>query len=132
MSWLLSLLMVVNFVSPVLSPSLAEAAENTILQPQTLEISDLQNIALSDAQEYNLSTKQTSRFMATLTCEGGWNATSTGDHNTSFGLAQIHLPAHPDVSKDEALDPIFSLNWAAQNFSKNPLIWSCYRRLYAS
>lgn len=39
---------------------------------------------------------------------------STGD----YGLVQINLEQFPNVSKEEALDPIFSLRWAADRLSK--------------
>ncbi len=35
----------------------------------------------------------------------------------SFGLAQIHLPAH-NVSYEEAIDPEFAIRFMAENFQK--------------
>lgn len=63
-------------------------------------------------------------------CESGLNPASVGDHGTSFGLWQIHLPAHPDITKEQALDPVWSTRWAAQMFAKGYASrWTCARLL---
>jgi hypothetical protein len=67
----------------------------------------------------------------TLKCESKLNPAAVGDYGTSFGVAQIHLPAHPDITRAEALDPFFSINYAAREFAGgNASMWSCYRKLY--
>lgn len=44
--------------------------------------------------------------------EGGWtDPFPAGDHGTSFGPFQIHLPAHPGVSSGQANDPTFAVNY---------------------
>lgn len=48
-----------------------------------------------------------------LAHESGWSEHAVGDQGTSFGLAQIHLPAHPNVSRSQAEDPRFAINWTA-------------------
>jgi len=48
-----------------------------------------------------------------------------GDHDTSFGCVQIHLPAHPDITRAEALNVFFSLNYLAQQLSEGHCVmWS--------
>lgn len=67
-------------------------------------------------------------FAATLECESGLDPEAVGDHGTSLGIAQIHLPAHPDITKEEALDPDFALDWAAKQFSLgHQTMWTCWR-----
>lgn len=69
----------------------------------------------------------------TLKCESGFNPVAIGDKGTSFGVAQIHLPAHPDITRDEALNPFFAIDWTAQQFKAGKQgMWSCYRFLYGS
>lgn len=41
--------------------------------------------------------------------ESGANANSVGDQGTSFGPFQIHLPAHPGVTAQQAQDPQFAV-----------------------
>ena len=69
----------------------------------------------------------------TLACESRFNPDSIGDKGTSFGLAQIHLPAHPEITRQEALDPLWSIDWAAKQFSEgHASMWSCFNKIYGS
>lgn len=66
-----------------------------------------------------------------LTCESRLSASAVGDSGASYGVAQINLPSHPTISKEEALDPEFAINFAAKEFSVgHASLWSCYRILY--
>lgn len=61
--------------------------------------------------------------------ESGWNPGSVGDQGTSFGGFQIHLPAHPGVTAQEAEDPTFAAKYmlgAYQNgvSQVSPSLWS--------
>lgn len=52
-----------------------------------------------------------------------------GDRELSFGLVQIHLPSHPEITKAEALDPDFSLNYLAYHLSLGQeSMWTCARK----
>jgi hypothetical protein len=52
---------------------------------------------------------------------------SVGDREQSFGLVQIHLPAHPHVSHAEAVDPEYSIDFLAKNLAAgNGSWWTCY------
>lgn len=65
-----------------------------------------------------------------MKCESSFNPNAVGDNGTSFGLSQIHLPAHPDITKEQALDEDFAIIYMAKNITTNPRQWSCYRMLY--
>ena len=57
--------------------------------------------------------------------ESNFNQYAKGDHGTSIGLVQIHLPAHPDVSVIEAENPLFAINFLTQNLATgNCHLWS--------
>lgn len=43
-----------------------------------------------------------------IAAESQFNPNAIGDHGTSIGEVQIHLPAHPDISPEEAENPIFA------------------------
>ena len=88
---------------------------------------DYENYAAQEAVKIGIDPQ---RFTATLQCESGYDPQAVGDQGTSLGIAQIHLPAHPNVTSQEALNPIWSIDWAAQNFAKDPEIWSCYHKLF--
>lgn len=66
----------------------------------------------------------------TILCESGASTTiqsyhirKDGTREQSFGLAQIHLPDHPTVSREEAIDPEFAINFMAKNWHK--VRWYC-------
>lgn len=54
-----------------------------------------------------------------------------GEQEKSFGLAMIHLPDHPTITRAEATDPEFALSWMVQEFAKGRASqWTCWRTLY--
>lgn len=56
-----------------------------------------------------------------------------GEREKSFGLAMIHLPDHPTISKEQATDPEFSLDWMAQEFAKGrESQWTCHKILFGA
>lgn len=59
-------------------------------------------------------------------CESGLRPDAIGDHGTSIGVMQIHLPAHPSVTKEQMLDPEQNIAYAKQVFDKSGVRpWSC-------
>lgn len=55
---------------------------------------------------------------------------SVGDREQSFGLVQIHLPVHPNITKEQAIDPEFAVDFLAKNLSAGRGgMWSCYKTL---
>ena len=55
---------------------------------------------------------------------------SVGDREQSWGLIQLHLPAHPNITKGQALDPYFAIDFLARNIKAGKAnMWSCYRKL---
>ena len=76
------------------------------------------------AEKYDVSA---SLLDHVIFCESGGNPKAIGDHNTSFGLVQIHLPAHKDITKDQAFDPAFSIEYLAKEISENHgSMWTCF------
>lgn len=80
-----------------------------------------------------------------ISCESGWSVAiqsnhrytdnapkgySAGMREQSYGLVQIHLPAHPNISKEEATDPEFAVDFLAKNIAAgHASMWSCYRTI---
>ena len=78
-----------------------------------------------------LSAAKIKQIDAVIKCESGWKPGAVGDGGRSFGLVQIHLPAHPDVSKAQALDPVFAINFIIKEFQAgNQWKWTCYKTLF--
>lgn len=107
------------------TPALAAELPIPIYASSTAE-----SIIVATAIHYGISGKE---FLGTLQCESGLNKNAVGDHDTSFGVAQIHLPAHKDISKEQALDPMWAIDWSARQFAAhNEKIWTCWRGKYGS
>ncbi len=60
---------------------------------------------------------------AVINCESGFDPNAVGDHHHSFGVAQIYLPVHPFITKAQALDPDWSVQYMASHWHTDH--WSC-------
>lgn len=77
------------------------------------------------AAEATLSGVNVQTALTIATNESGLNPNNVGDYGTSYGLWQIHLPAHKDISEEEALDPVWSTEFAMVQLKQgNCHIWS--------
>ena len=68
--------------------------------------------------------------LAVAKCESGYDIRIKGDDGESWGLWQIHSPAHPRVTLEQATDPLWATEWAMPRLKATPSIWTCYRNLY--
>lgn len=75
-------------------------------------------------------------FIATIECESKFrsvqsyvpNPNGPNGREDSWGIAQIHLPSHPEITREQALDPVFSINWMRDEWLKgNEWKWTCYK-----
>lgn len=73
----------------------------------------------------------------TIQCESQFNATvqsfainpKTGKRENSWGLVQINLDYNPSVTKVQATDKVFAVNFMARAFKAgNQQLWSCYKK----
>lgn len=70
-------------------------------------------------------------FLATLNCESGFAYDAVGDDGASLGVAQIDLKYHPEITYDEAMNPVWALNWMAEQWLMGRASeWSCWRKLF--
>lgn len=113
--------------SPVLTPEIAHAEERPI---------DVHQLVKDTAQKYHLNYEHLSK---TIECESGFQIKKQseyikpdGTRERSFGIAQINLDAHPDITYEQATNPEWAMNWMGNEWSKdNAKIWSCWRQLYS-
>lgn len=66
-------------------------------------------------RRYDISEKDIETILRVLKCESSFVSEQSriyknGVREPSFGIAQIHLPSHPDVTKEQALDEEFSIH----------------------
>lgn len=94
-----------------------------------------ENLAVDAAIRHGISVNE---FLTTLRCESGdfqhngqsfvKDPNGPNGRENSWGYAQIHLDSHPQITKDQAVDPRFALDWAASEFAKgNEWMWTCWR-----
>src|SRR3990167_5104071 len=100
-----------------------KAHSETYLAPPSV-----QQLITFYATKYNVSE---SVMRTVVSCESSYKKEAIGDKGKSFGLVQINLPSHPYVSKEQAFDPDFSLEFLAKNIAKGKgKMWTCWRRHY--
>lgn len=67
-----------------------------------------------------------------VNCESGYvpqqsKFVRNGIREDSWGIWQIHLPSHKDITREQAMDIIWSTNWAIQQIKAGKIkMWSCY------
>lgn len=60
--------------------------------------------------------------------ESHYRTYATGDYNNSFGVCQIFLPSHPEITKEMAKDPHFCIRFTIENIMKGQgRMWTGYR-----
>ncbi len=107
-----------------------QAMASEIHQP--LEVSELKQYATTVAK--NEGIDDVWRFLYVAGCESGWvtNIRSRAIHNgvqeNSWGIYQINLDAHLDVTWEQATDPYFNIKWAATHWYDAAHHWkNCYQ-----
>lgn len=97
-------------------------AEHNVVKPS------IKQLIHKSAIKYGVSEEKMSN---TIKCESQYNPNTVGDGGYSYGLVQIHLPSHPSVTKEQALNPEFATDFMAENFANGKAhMWTCYRKLY--
>ena len=83
-------------------------------------------------RQYDISEKDIETILRVLKCESNFRSIQSeiirnGVREPSFGIAQIHLPSHSGVTKEQALDEEFSIHWTAKKWKSGFRNWSCYK-----
>jgi len=119
----------------------AEPEKPVVIKPVELrrgETPELLQHLFAEAERYGADPEKMRR---TIDCESAgwhtdiqsWHRRPDGSRERSYGLAQIYLPAHPQVSENEAKNPYYAITFMAQHFGENNgAIWTCYRKLFGS
>lgn len=103
-------------------------ALSPVPMPVPLGQQPVQVIVEHFAAQYHVSAK---KLLKTMNCESSLNIEAVGDHGHSFGLSQIYLPAHKNITQEQAKNPVFATEFMASNFAKgNAGMWTCARRFH--
>lgn len=108
------------------SPSKAPSIPPTSIEALATQIAEEHGIAVYPFVEtmrresMNFTNKGQSRIPA-----NGPNG-----KEDSWGICQIHLPSHPTITRAQALDPEWCLEWSAKQFQNGRArMWTEYRNL---
>lgn len=103
-----------------------------IVRQKEISLDTIELLIRGNAQKYSISYKE---FRDTLWCESHFgniqsrivSKTGPNGREDSWGIAQIHLPDHLDVTKEMALDISFAIEWSAKQFAAGrEEMWTCY------
>lgn len=73
--------------------------------------------------------------LSVVRCESNFDkgAEHHSSKEDSYGIFQINLRAHPEITKEQALDPLWSTKFAMDQITKGHWsIWSCYNSIYGN
>lgn len=119
--------MVVAFLFLFVSPAHATAP---VMPPEATTVAQGESISIESlitrsAQKWSVDRRVVARV---IECESGGNPNAVGDNGTSFGIVQIHAPSHPQISRAQALDPAWAINFLAHQISLgNGSMWTCFK-----
>lgn len=129
-------------ISFIITPALAFQLNTAGTTPQLITnqvIADtIPTIPSTRTRVYEASVKYNvpfSELWGTIGCEtnGTYDPTiqslakrPDGTREKSYGLAQIYLVAHPEVTYEQATDAEFSIDFIARNWKKHKAWWSCF------
>lgn len=117
-----------------------EIPETTIIKSPYLTLDEIEQITNEMAKKFGVKSKS---LLETIKCEAPKTSTglfdptaqslfkdSQGVRENSWGVTQINLTAHPEVSKAQATDARWSIEWTAKQFSLgHASMWTCWRQL---
>lgn len=104
-----------------------------ILGVLTGDESEIIAFILKTARQYGVDEK---KFLDVAICESGLipqqsKIIHNGRRENSWGIFQINLTAHPEVTKEQAMDIEWSTLWAAQQWvAGHADWWTCYDKSY--
>lgn len=107
---------------------------------------DIVTLVAMFAVKHGLDPNKRSELFATVLCEAPKNADGTydpagqsrhitkkGTREDSWGVTQINLPSHKDITRVQAQSAEWSINWMASAFSDGKeAMWTCWRDLKRS
>lgn len=123
------ILLVHRLTKYIFSLALALSLPLAFIQASQVPASIPEKIAFY-SQKYGVNAVHLSK---TIGCESGFDPRIKNPYEESYGLAQIYLPAHPEILKADALDPDFAIDYMAKKFSTGKAsMWSCWNMLYGA
>ena len=105
----------------------------TQLVAQPLEIVNPTELTIEGQIDYysELYSVDKSIITKVIQCESRFNPLAHNPNGEdSWGLVQINLDSHPEITKEQAINTNFSINYLAENISNGKgRMWSSYRAI---
>ena len=96
------------------------------------ETEDLKELLQSTGESKQLPQGKIDEIAVVINCESEWIPDAVGDDGQSFGLAQINIPAHPNITPAQAKDPEFAIDFITSEFKVgNEWKWTCWNIHFA-
>jgi len=115
-----------SYTHPIYTPTSSEMDRHALL----LMVAEYANL-------YGVSYQE---MVNTIQCESGFvtdiqsrHLRPDGSREQSYGLVQIYLPAWPNTTYEQAINPKYSIEFMAKKFSAgDKYLWTCWNQLYGS
>lgn len=122
--YILGVLAVIILPLPLIHSTTAYNAqgEELVKLQDKVQVDTPQALIAYYGAEYGLSATEIAQAIEITRCESGFVESAVGDGGNSFGLVQIHLPSHPEITKEQALDKYFA-TWFIVSEIKNGNMW---------
>lgn len=102
--------------------AIAHATEEPPHIPKTLK-----EAVFEIADEYGVPHETVDSL---ITSESNWEPDTVNEKSGDYGLVQINLASWPDVTKEQAMNPLWSARWAIEKLSKGQehywVVCNCY------
>ena len=99
------------------------------IPPSKVVYTSAQNATIDDIIAYNSSKYDVParELIHIINCESGGkrSAHHLSPKEDSWGVVQINLKAHPNITKQQATDPNFSVDYLAKNIKRHKSWWTC-------
>lgn len=134
---------IIPVVQPIFTVAVAHAETSPEPISKLLTLEEVSKIIEKNSTKYHVKFNS---LLQTIICESPKSddglfdpsgqsefTDEAGKREESYGITEINLPSHPDITKEQATDAEWSIEWMTQQFAAGKAsMWTCWRDLKAS
>lgn len=129
------------FLSILVTPALAQSPSDYSYRwptEHTERAALVRNLVAEYSEPYGLSRSRQDFIISIINCENkeldptlqSRIMQRDGTREESYGLAQIHLPSHPTITKEQATDPWYAIKFITTEVALgHENMWTCARMI---
>jgi soluble lytic murein transglycosylase-like protein len=114
--------------------ALNAVSSDFVIQSIEVSSSSVPSLLRYYGKKNGLSDTEVSQVLEVVRCESQFNPSAVNIHDSekgSWGLAQINLSAHPNITKEQALNKYYASWFITSEFANNnEWKWTCFRNIY--